>query len=172
MALQIPGLSTLYAILKRDIEHQNNQLRQRKELAKELHENCRKWSDLLVNSFSTVFKFLEANGKEAAEKEINSLMSDFLELNYRALEKESPIIRFLRKDKRFKSFAETCIKFYNSALDIKWIVYGEVEAHHGLLVDIENKDLDDRVRIYQQEVRAVFERVNYAYMETQIIRDK
>lgn len=42
----IPGLNALYGIFKRHIERGNDELTQRKELAKELRDSCHHWSKL------------------------------------------------------------------------------------------------------------------------------
>jgi len=49
--MDIPGLPTLYAILKRHIDRGNDILAQRKALADELMENCRSWSRILIDTF-------------------------------------------------------------------------------------------------------------------------
>jgi len=58
--MDIPGLSTLYAILKRHIEVKNDVLAQRKELAQSLLQNCPTWAKVLLSTFDTAVERMEA----------------------------------------------------------------------------------------------------------------
>src|SRR2546425_61132 len=123
--MDIPGLSTLYSVLKRDIDRKNDVLAQRKDLAKELMENCRKWASVLLDTFDeAVRRWQGPGGRQAAEREIMALESDFMKLDYWSLKDGSPILKFLREDKKFAPFADCCADFYKAALYVKRIVYG------------------------------------------------
>lgn len=101
MAIQIPGLSMLYAIHKRNIDRENDILVQRKRLADELMNNCRIWAKELLATFDVAVRRWKADGRGAAQKEIMELEHDFMKLNYWSLESSSPILIFLREDHRF-----------------------------------------------------------------------
>src|ERR1700727_2801878 len=79
-SMDIPGLSTLYAILKRHIEVKNDALAQRQELAHGLLENCQKWSEALLSTFDAAVKRWENEGQQAAEREIVAQEEDFMKL--------------------------------------------------------------------------------------------
>ena len=69
MAFSIPGLSTLYAILKRDIELNNDKLEYRRSLAEGLYENCLAWSKALVETFERAVDRWAEDGRGEQEKE-------------------------------------------------------------------------------------------------------
>ena len=82
MTLTIPGLGTLYAILKRDIEVGNQRLEYRRTLAAELYQNCEDWSRLLVTTFDRAVERWARNDYNGAAKEIMDLQNDFLQLDH------------------------------------------------------------------------------------------
>jgi len=126
--MDIPGLSTLYAILKRNIDRDNDVLRQRKDLALELKTNCHQWSEILVATFREATRRWEADGSAAAIREILELEQDFLRLDYYSLESASPILSFLSEDPAFRPFADACASFYRSALAVKRMARGDLET--------------------------------------------
>ncbi len=105
--MDIPGLATLYAILKRHIDRENDVFAQRKKLADDLMANCHKWAAVLLETFATAVKRWEIDGRDAAEKEIIEQEQDFLKLEYESLENDSPILLFLKEDPRFEEFANS-----------------------------------------------------------------
>jgi hypothetical protein len=76
--MDIPGLGTLYSILKRDIDRKNDIFRQRQELSSELMANCRAWSEVLVTTFRGAVNRWTTEGREAAANDIRALEMDFL----------------------------------------------------------------------------------------------
>jgi hypothetical protein len=56
-----------------------------------------------------------------------------MKLEYWSLESTSPILLFLKEDERFQPFVMSCIAFYNSALSVKRLVYGQIEDTPGHL---------------------------------------
>lgn len=126
--MEIPGLSTLYAILKRNIDRDNDVLRQRKDLALELKTNCHQWSEILVATFREASRRWETEGPTAAIQEILELEEDFLRLDYYSLESTSPILSFLREDSAFRPFADACASFYSCALAVKRMARSDLET--------------------------------------------
>jgi len=147
-------VNALYEILKLSIEAVHQKFRSRKEMASELHQNCERWSWLLVATFDNAVERWTTEGPEAAEKEIIELETDFLQLDYRSLRQDSPIIRHLHNDDRFRAFAEACCAFYKSALDIKIIVHGEIEGR-----TLQDTDVGTMTRLWKEQVRNMLEKV-------------
>jgi len=105
--MDIPGLPTLYAILKRHIDRGNDILAQRKALADELMENCRSWSRILIDTFEEAVTRWRNEGRHAAEKEIMEQEMDFMKLNYESLKDASPNIIVPQGRLSFRSL---CVK--------------------------------------------------------------
>ena len=169
MSLSIPGLSTLYSIFKRDIDIKNDRLEYRKELSKELYDNCQEWSRLLVTAFSNAADRWKSEGRREAEKEIMELYSDFHQINYYSLEESSPIIQHLMKDPRFSTFAEACCEFYKSALGVKRLVYGDIKNDSGEYVHSHYAEIDEMVFLWRSEVEKMLKEVTYKWMHLQTI---
>ena len=169
MSLSIPGLSTLYAILKRDIEVRNQRLEYRRELAEQLHQNCEKWSQLLVATFDQAVVRWAREGRQAAEKEIMDFQADFLALDYSSLRENSPIIMHLHNDERFREFAEACYAFYDSALEVKSIAYGNILSREGGLVDAQDTDVVTMTRLWKDRVKRMLESVRYEWRKVQTL---
>ena len=150
--MDIPGLSTLYAILKRHIEIKNDVLSQRKELAQELVDNCEKWSDVLIKTFDSAVARWQVEGREAAIGEILQQDNDFRRLNYLSLAGDSPILEFLNKDERFQPFVASCVDFYQSALDIKKLVWGQIEEYPGRYVIAQDNDVSVMIKLWHREL--------------------
>lgn len=128
MAIEmIPGINALYNILKRNIDRGNDVLQQRKALAKELHDNCNAWSVALLDTFERIMQGWETDGRQAAMRAIEAQMMDFMKLDYHSLEGRSPVLMFLREDDRFSVFVHACARFYESALGLKRLVYGQID---------------------------------------------
>src|ERR1700735_4683398 len=116
--MDIPGLATIYSIYTRNITLQNDKLKQRKECAQELLDNCKTWSKVLLETFEAAVVRWEKEGRGAAEQEIFQQEQDFLKLEYWSLEETSPILKFLAEDERFQPFVRSCVGFYHSALSV------------------------------------------------------
>ena len=172
MSLKIPNLNTLYAIIKRDIDNKNDRLEYRKELAKELKDNCQEWARVLVETFNNAIERWEEEGRDAAANEIMDLEMDFLRLNYHSLREDSPIIKHLHKDGRFADFAEACCQFYKSALYVKRIVYGQIKNDSGKHISSNDTTIDIMVTIWCDEVKRMLENVRYKWMEIQTLEKK
>jgi hypothetical protein len=115
----ISGYKAISDIYKRHIDAKNGDLEQLKSCAAILSDNCKEWSRILIEAFDEAVKRWENEGRQAAENEIMRLQEDFLKLDYHYLEENSEIIIFLKNDFRFNSFADSCVRFYISALDVK-----------------------------------------------------
>lgn len=174
MAIIIPGFSTLYNILKRDIELDNTKLEYRRFLAKELYDNCLNWSEALMNAFGLAVKKWEKVGRADAEREIMKLVEDFnlQKINYTSLRSDSPIIEHLLSDKRFKSFAEASVDFYESALDVKRIAYGDIKDSTGNKINSNDAGIQKMVGLWKDEVNRMIKNVNHEWMKVQIIEPK
>ena len=162
--MDIPGLSTLYAILKRDIDRKNDVFAQRKELAAELMENCREWSRLLIEAFHGAVSRWETEGRSAAENDISNLERDFLKLNYYALQSSSPILLFLSGDAQFAPFADACGEFYRSALGVKRLVFGDIQTHPDVYVSMQQVGIRAMVEAWEDEVERMLRAVTHAHM--------
>jgi hypothetical protein len=170
--MDIPGLSTLYAILKRHIDRGNDILAQRKALADELMENCRNWSQILIATFDQAVSRWQIEGRDAAEKEIMEQEMDFMKLNYHSLKDTSPILLFLREDSRFEDFALSCANFYTSALDVKRLVYGHIESHPGHFVTERDVGIAKMVELWRHEVESMLHDVTTEHMRVKVIVPK
>ena len=167
--MDIPGLPTLYAILKRDIDRKNDIFRQRKELSAELMDNCRRWSEVLVSTFRGAIGRWAEEGRDAAANDIMQLEMDFLKLDYYSLESSSPILAFLREDSAFRAFAEACAAFYKSALSVKRIVYGDIQTHPGVYVTAGQVGIQGMVNAWENEVEQMLRKVGHEYMRVRIL---
>ena len=170
--MDIPGLSTLYSILKRNIDRENDVLAQRKRLADELIENCRKWAGVLIDTFSHAVRRWETEGRDAAEKEIMAQEMDFMKLDYWSLEGTSPILLFLKEDARFEEFAQSCAKFYKSALYVKRLVYGQIESHPGHYVSERDVGIGKMVELWSNEVERMLRDVTTQHMRVKVLLPK
>lgn len=168
----IPGISALYNILKRNIERGNDVLVQRKELSKELMENCRSWSSILLSTFDKAVGRWAIEGREKAASEIMKLEEDFMKLDYWSLEASSPILLFLKEDRRFEIFADSCANFYKSALYVKRIVYGDIQAHSGGYVSADDVGIKGMVDLWREEVERMLREVSTEYMKVRTIEPK
>jgi hypothetical protein len=167
--MDIPGLSTLYAILKRNIELKNDVVAQRKELAAELYQNCRKWTEILIETFDKASLDWARKGKDAALKEVEKQIDDFMKLDYWSLESNSPILRFLREDKRFETYARSCANFYLAALDLKRLVYGGIEDHPGHKVTLGDVGVQRMFQLWKEELEAMLQDVSMRHNEIRTI---
>jgi tRNA uridine 5-carbamoylmethylation protein Kti12 len=170
--LEIPGLSTLYSIFKRNIDRENDVLSQRKQLASELMENCRTWTGILIETFQNAVQRWNSEGRAAAEHEIVNQEQDFLKLDYWSLKSSSPILVFLKEDTRFRRFADSCASFYQSSLSVKRIVYGEIMTSERNPVTIDKVGLKGMVSAWRDEVERMLKAVHYEYMQIKTITPK
>jgi hypothetical protein len=160
MALEmIPGISALYNILKRDVERGNDILEQRKALSKDLLDNCNAWTAALLQTFDRIMQNWENDGRDAAMKQIEAQMYDFMKLDYHSLENHSPILLFLRGDSRFEAFAHACCQFYQSALDLKRLVYGQIEESPNHHVSSNDVGMQRMVELWHEEVGRMLQAV-------------
>ena len=91
------------------------------------------------------------------------LATDFHEIDYWSLDEGSPILRFLKKDRRFRDFAIKCPGFYRSALDAICLVFGEIKDRHGVMHDATRVDLPTMAEPWREEVREMLRRVTTAH---------
>lgn len=172
MSLSIPGLGTLYAIFKRDIDVKNDRLEYRRELAKELYDNCQEWSRLLVSTFDSAIIRWSDEGRNSAADEIMELVEDFHKINYYSLREDSPIVKLLLSDSRFTEFGEACCEFYKSALDIKRIVYGDIQNRYGEYISCQEVGVEKMVNLWKSEVERMLKTVTYKWMEIKTLEKK
>jgi hypothetical protein len=158
--MDIPGLSTLYAIHKRTIDRENDVLRQRKDLSLELKTNCHRWSELLVSTFRDASNRWATEGRHAAVREILELEQDFLRLDYCSLESDSPIIAFLREDSSFRPFADACVSFYQSALSLKRMARGDLMTVSAI---------QEAEREWRTEVERMLREVDHEHQKVRIL---
>ena len=171
--MDIPGLDTLYSVLKRNIDRRNDVLAQRKELAKELMDNCRKWASELLKTFNeAVMRWQGPGGREAAEREIVQLQEDFLKLDYWSLKSDSPILSFLHQDRQFAAFADSCADFYMSALEVKRIAFGSIKGSSGQYVNANDVGVKSMVEHWRAEVERMLSKVTTQYHKIRTIRSK
>ena len=172
MATAIPGISALYAILKRHIDRGNDVLSQRKDLANELRENCLKWTALLEETFLQVEQKVDDFDFRGAQKTIEAQMADFMKVDYKFLEQESPILLFLAEDNQFKGFVESCAGFYRSGLDVKRIVYASIPDANGNEIRLKTDGLSKVSQAWRNELERMLGRVNHEYMKVKTIVPK
>jgi hypothetical protein len=170
--MDIPGLSTGYAIYKRNIDRTNDALKQRQQLAAELLQNCKLWSGILISVFDDAVARWSVEGPEAAEREIMKQQEDFLKLNYGSLESESPILLFLGEDERFRPFAQSCFDFHMSALSVKRMVYGSIKDKEGHDFTAFETDISVMVQLWRAEVERMLSNVNINHMRVMILKPK
>ena len=170
MGISIPGLGTLYSILKRDIDVRNDTLAGRKQLSKELYDNCRTWAQVLVDTFDEAVRRGETEGKGAAFREMEELIGDFLKLDYYSLESSSPILQFLQMNSRFREFAESCARFYESALNVKRLVWGDIERHPGEYVSSNKVGIEGMIDLWKVEVEKMLRDVAEKYHAVHVIQ--
>lgn len=170
--MDIPGLSTLYAILKRHIEVKNDVLAQRKELAHNLLQNSQMWSQALLTTFDTAVNRWKSEGRQAAEREIAAQQDDFMKLDYWSLESSSPVLIFLKEDERFKPFVDSCAAFYNSALSVKRLVYGQIEDAPGHFIYSHEHEVGDMVKAWRAEVERMLRDVSVNHMKVMVLPPK
>ena len=170
--MTIPGISTLYSILKRDIDRDNDIFNQRKKLSDELVENCRKWAEILIDTFDHAVERWEVEGREAAEREIMKQEMDFMKLDYWSIEETSPILLFLKKDTRFAEFSHSCAEFYKSALYVKRLVYGQIESHPGVYVSSQDVGIRKMVELWKNEIERMLRDVTTEHMRVKVLLPK
>ena len=170
--MDIPGLSTLYAIFKRNIDRENDVFAQRSRLADELMANCRQWSSVLLAVFRDAVRRWAQEGRDAAAEEIMAQEQDFLKLDYWSLESSSPILRFLSEDPRFVDFSNACAQFYRSALSVKRLVYGDIQTHPGVYVSEREVGIAGMVNAWQNEVERMLSEVSREYMVVRTLTPK
>jgi hypothetical protein len=101
---------------------------QRKKLAKELYQNCRRWSQILLETFDKAGERWVSKGEEAAAEIIAKQQRDLMKLDYLSLEADSRMLKFLREDSQFERFADACAEFYRTAIDLKEGVFTRIQA--------------------------------------------
>src|SRR5215467_14478714 len=140
--MKIANLPSLSAPFHRSFERAPDEFTQRRRFADELFENCRAWSAILIDVFNEAQFRWRSEGIEAARREIEQQDQDFLKLDYWSLQSNSPIISFLREDKRFVPFADACVEFYKAALSIKRLAYGNIAGPSGRVVSMSRDGIE------------------------------
>lgn len=170
--MAIPGLGTLYAIYKRDIDRDNAILSKRIELSDELRKNAKSWTVYLETAFDEAIKLYRKGLKDDALGRIDEQISDFMNLDYDSLKEEGPILSYLAEDDRFSSFVKSCIDFYSSALDIKRLVYSGIENADGENKNMVEHDIGLVVSLYRSETECMYRGLIRSYNELKIIEPK
>lgn len=170
MKISVRGLDDLGNFLKHEIEPSNETLEHRRQLAEQLYEYCRKWAAALIETCEAVSRRWEREGPGGAEDEILALYDDFQKINYDSLKSESPIVKYLLKDAQFEPFANACVDFYKSALNVKRIVYGEIQDSRGNFARYPTASIQKMFRLWRAEVRQMFQKVNNEWMKVQTIQ--
>ncbi len=170
--MNIPGISTLYEILKRDIERKNDVLSQRKKLSAELRENAHRWTNLLADTFSKASSRIADDDYRAAEKEIMELWTDFRQVDYKLLEETSPIIQYLLEDERFESYTQSCVRFYKSALDLKRLVYTGIKKADGHDVRLKRDGFSKIEKAWKRELEDMQSDLDREFMKIKVLEPK
>jgi len=173
-APEVGGLNTerIRELLRDDILPKKDEFEQRKELSEKLWRTSWDWAKILLTTFeNAVLKWCqEGEGRQAAEAEIMAQDEDFTKLDYWSLRDTSPIITFLRQDVRFAPFADNCAEFYESALSVKRLVYGNIKASPQKYVTIHDVGIETMVKLWKQEVEQMLERVTVEYHKIQTFK--
>ncbi len=167
--MAIPGLSTLYAIYKRDIDRDNTILSKRIELSDELRKNAESWTVYLETAFDEAIKLYRKGLKNAALERVDEQIRDFKNLDYDSLKEEGPILSYLAEDSRFSNFVKSCTDFYSSALDIKRLVYSGIENSDGENKNMVEHDIEVVVLLYRSEIESMYRGLMRSYNELKII---
>jgi hypothetical protein len=122
-ALVVAAVSPLYQILKRHYDLKNATLESRVKLARELKDACEQWSSLLEQTFDNAVGLLNERGSVAARSEVERQQQNFTALDYGSLANDSEALKGLRDDPRFEAFADSCVRFYTGAIEVKRIAY-------------------------------------------------
>lgn len=154
------------------IEVKNDILAQRKELAQGLLQNCQTWARVLLSTFDTAVERWKRDGPMAAEREIMAQQDDFMKLDYWSLESTSPVLLFLKEDERFKPFVDSCVAFYNSALSVKRLVYGQIEDKPGHYVSAHEREVGAMVKLWHAEVERMLRDVSINHMKVMVLQPK
>jgi len=163
------GVVATGEFLKSPVTPTGNELVQRKALSSELYENCKRWSEVLLKTFRKAVKRWSKDGRDAAAREIMQQEEDFMKLDYLSLASTSPLLLFLKQDAKFRAFADACAQFYKSALDVKRLVYGNIERYPSEYVTVNDVGIDEMVRLWEQEVEKMFREVTVRYHEIKTI---
>lgn len=163
------SVNTLYNIHKRQIERSNDILDQRKKISEDLKNNCHQWSKLLLDYFEESILIGQERGKDAALRHIDILILDIHNLDYWSLKADSTLLSFLDEDKRFRNFVNSCMNFYDSALDIKPIVYGSLQNHKNEYISIHDSDIKVVIATYRSKIEQMLTSVMQNYHAIQII---
>ena len=163
-SMDIPGLSTLYSIHKRQIDRKNDILKQRQEFAHGLLQNCQMWAQALLTAFDAAVHRWHTEGEQAAKDEIVAQEEDFMKLEYWSLESTSPVLLFLKEDDRFAPFVSSCAAFYNSALSVKRMAYGQIQDASGIFVFSDQRLVRDMVKLWRSEVERMLREVSINHM--------
>ena len=170
--MSIPGLSTLYAIFKRDIDRNNTVLSKRLELANELQNNAQKWTLYLQTAFNEAIKLYRRGLMDDALHRVLEQQEDFLKLDYDSLKIDGPILTYLGEDSRFNDFVNCCSSFYRSALDIKRLVYTGIENSEGEIEIMIDDDIEVVAITYRAEVERMHRGLLKSYNKLKTIEPK
>jgi hypothetical protein len=169
--MPLPGINTLYSILRRDIELSNNHLEQRVKLASDLHANAQKWIEVLMTTFNEAIAAQKSGDNQEARKIMEAQIWDFMKLDYWSLKKNSPILIHLKEDRRFRVFVYACVNFYDSALQIKQLVYGGIEDADGNYLNAQTSPIEDVTSLYRENLEDMLSSITRAFHEVQTIQN-
>ncbi|MEO6422839.1 MAG: hypothetical protein ABIR84_09225 [Candidatus Nitrotoga sp.] len=167
--MEVSGISTLSAILKRPTEPRSDALAQRRELAAELQENCQKLAISLKKAFR-IGKQVDEVDYGAFEKSIQNLMDDFKQVDSTFLEEESQILLYLAIDWRFKDFAQSCADFFKLALNLKQLFNENISDSTALKALCNEEGLLKLTGAWLADLETMMDRVNQEYMKVMVIK--
>jgi len=120
------GVEATKALLKSPVPTNVDGVAQRKKFAKELYRNCRRWSQVLLETFDKAGDRWVRQGKAAATEMSEKQQRDLMKLDYWSLESNSQVLGFLKEDERFRAFADACSTYYRMAIDLNAGVHGRI----------------------------------------------
>ena len=166
----LTALGTLFNIHKRQIDHTNDLLADRKDFATELRENCKAWNGLIEEVLVVVVEAIREQDFKKAEKAMLHLVDDTLKIDYLFIRNDSALLRDLRTDSRFSSFAEACASFYETALNLKRLIYTNLAGEQHSSVSLEANGAKLWKLAIKRQMRIALDKVDAEYLEVRILR--
>lgn len=168
--MELSGISTLSAILKRPIEPRSDALVQRRELSAELQTSCQMLVILLKDAFYKFSPQMSEEDYKFSEKKIMDLKNDCQKVDSPLLEDDSPILQYLAIDMRFKDFVQSCADFYQLALTLKPTLNGAIPDTAALESLRKSEDPTKFIRVLQTELENKVNRINQEYMKVMALK--
>jgi len=168
--MELSGISALSAILKRPVEPRNDALAQRRELSAELQTSCQQLVILLKDSFYRFVPQMSEADFQFSEKKIMDLKADCQHTDGPLQEDDSPILRHLSIDMRFKDFVQSTLDFYKLAQRLKPTLNEYVPDAAALQALSKSEDPTKFIRVLQGELENRLDRVNQEYMKVMALK--